>query len=193
MSNSYYSIALKKFFFKKFLITSSINLKIFFFKNQKVVLLQNQKNRYFFICPLFLDIIYKGGYLYLIFQSKNFLIKKKILFFFLVHLRQSLKQLCKPTSLTFLIKGVGLKIALINSTLLNLKLGYSHLISLLVPSTIAVFIFKKKIILCGYNKISIGNLGSIIYSYRPINIFTGKGLLKKQKKKFKLKEYTKKI
>ncbi len=33
----------------------------------------------------------------------------------------------------------------------------------------------------------------LLYKYRTINVFTGKGLLKKQRKKFKIKEYVKKV
>lgn len=193
MLNNLYCSALKFFFFKKFSIASGIVVKIFYFKTKQVITLKYLQNTYFFVCPTFLNLAYKNNNLYLSFKSNNLSISYKNLFFFLIHLCQSLKQLCKLSSLTFLIKGVGLKINLVNNVILNLKLGYSHIISLLLPLGVGAFTFKKKIILCSYNKISLGNIGNVLYRYRPINIFTGKGLLKKQKIRFKLKGYTKKI
>lgn len=193
MSNSYYCTTLQLFFFKKFFISEDVFIKNFFFKNTKVLTLKNKVSSYFFILPFVFDFVYKNNYFYLILNSNKSFIGYKNLFFFLVHLNQCLKQLRKVRSITFLIKGVGLKINLINNSYINLKLGYSHLISLVLPLNLTISIFKKKIILVSYNKVLLGNFGSIIYSYRPINVFTGKGLLKKRKKKFKLKSYIKKI
>ncbi len=196
MLNKFYNESLNKYFFKKIFITSSIKIKFFFLKTQKILVLSNQSSSYYFIFPTFLEIIFKNNYLYFIVKENTQAIKYKILYFFLVHIYTSIKQLLKASATTFLIRGVGLKINFIeNSTsILNLKLGFSHLIFLSIPKGIfSVSLFKKKFILCSFNKMLLGNFANIIYKYKPINIFTGKGLLKKQKKKFKLKEYVKKI
>ena len=50
-----------------------------------------------------------------------------------------------------------------------------------------------EIIFSSFNKALLGNFSHIFYNFRPVNIFTGKGLLKKQKKRLRLKEYVKKI
>ena len=124
------------------------------------------------------------------------LLNLKFYIFFLYHLNACIKQLIKTSAITFLIRGVGLKIGFAENSLslLSLKLGFSHLISLDIPKEILkIAIFKKKFIICSFNKILLGNFANLIYKYKPINVFTGKGLLKKQKKKFKLKEYVKKI
>ena len=196
MLNKFYSESLNKYFFKKIFIISSIKIKIFFFKNQKILVVSNQYSSYYFIFPNFLELIYKNNYLYLIIKENIQNIKYKLLYFFLIHLSTSIKQLLKASATTFLIRGVGLKINFLeNSTsILNLKLGFSHLIFLSIPKSIlSVSLFKKKFILCSFNKMLLGNFANLLYKYKPINIFTGKGLLKKQKKKFKLKEYVKKI
>lgn len=196
MLNKFYSESLNKYFFKKIFITSSIKIKFFFFKTQKILVVSNQYSSYYFIFPNFLELIYKNNYLYLIIKENIQNIKYKLLYFFLIHLSTSIKQLLKASATTFLIRGVGLKINFLeNSTsILNLKLGFSHLIFLSIPKSIlSVSLFKKKFILCSFNKMLLGNFANLLYKYKPINIFTGKGLLKKQKKKFKLKEYVKKI
>lgn len=190
MLNNNYNLTSNNLFFKKIFIISTA-IKFFIFKNQKILVFKKESSTYYFIYPTFLDITYKNNYLH--FTIKPFInIKYKILYFFLSQFITCLKQLNKTSSITFLIRGVGLKINLLNSLTLSLKLGYSHLISLLLPTGITISIFKKKMILCCYNKILLGNFGSLVYKYKPINIFTGKGLLKK-KSFFKLKEYTKKI
>lgn len=192
MLNNYYNFASQIFYFKKFLILLNLNIKFFMFNNQKILLFKKDFNSYYFICPTFLDLVYKKNYLYLILKPNATPVKYKSLYFFLSQITICLKQLTQLSSLTFLIRGVGLKVNLLNSLTLSLKFGYSHLIFLIIPKSITVSLFKKKIILSSFNKIILGNLGNVIYRYRPINVFTGKGLLKK-KRFFKLKAYTKKI
>jgi large subunit ribosomal protein L6 len=196
MLNKFYNLSLNKYFFKKIFITSSIKLKFFFFKTQKILVLSNVDNSYYFVFPPFLDVLYQNNYLYIIIKENTDSIKYKTLYFFLIHFYTALKQLLKVSSTTFLIRGVGLKISFLenSNSILKLKLGFSHLIFLSVPAGIhSVSLFKKKFILSSFNKMLLGNFANILYKYKPINIFTGKGLLKKQKKKFKLKEYVKKI
>jgi ribosomal protein L6P/L9E len=192
MLNNYYNFASKNFYFKKIFIFLNITIKFFIFNNQKILLLTKNSNSYYFLCPTFLDLIYNQNYLYLTLKSHLNNLKYKQLFFFLSQVTICLKQLTQMCSLTFLIRGVGLKVNLLNSLHLSLKFGYSHLIFLIVPDIIKIAIFKKKVILSSFNKITLGNFCNVIYKYRPINIFTGKGLLKK-KRFFKLKAYTKKI
>jgi hypothetical protein len=197
MLNKFSNLSLYNNFFKKIYFSENIKINFFFFKNQKFLILQNFliKSSYYLLIPQFLNCIYKNNFLYLILNSKT-QIKYKTLYFFLINLNFGMKQLNKINTLTLLIRGVGLKITSVEklSSVLSLKLGFSHLILLPIPKDISkISFFKKKIILCSFNQILLGNFASIIYKYKPINIFTGKGLLKKQKKKFKLKEYIKKL
>ena len=96
---------------------------------------------------------------------------------------------------TLFIRGINYKINYLENCLniLKLKLGYSHLIYYTVPFQIFSKVLKKKLIFKSFSKILLGNFCSLLFNYRPINIFTGKGLLIKKYKKFKLKEYSKKI
>jgi ribosomal protein L6P/L9E len=196
MLNKFYCASLNKYFFKKIFIDSSIKLKLFFFKIKKVLVLSNIASSNYFILPDFLDIIYKDNYLYFLSKKNSQSIAFKTMYIYISHFNILLKQILKVSSTTFLIRGVGLKINFSekSNSILNLKLGLSHLITLPVPKSIdSISLFKKKFILSSFNKMLLGNFSNILYRYKPINIFTGKGLLKKQKKKFKLKEYVKKI
>ena len=92
------------------------------------------------------------------------------------------------------IRGVGLRINFLEDSLnkLKLKLGFSHFIYLNYSKELIISIFKKKILIRSYNNILLGNFCMFLKKYRPINVFTGKGLHIKRSK-FKLKQYTKKI
>lgn len=188
--NKYFCASLGHYYAKKFLISSSIDIKTFFFKTYIFILAKNSLNSYYCLCPFFVSFTYINNYLY-IFTKSNLIIPKDLKIFF-TQFSTCLKQLNQINSKTFLMRGVGLKASILNSLSLNLKLGHSHLISIIIPYQITISIFKKKLILSSYNKISLGNFCSLIYKFKPINIFTGKGLLKK-KHFFKLKEYIKKI
>jgi hypothetical protein len=195
MLNKHYCASLNKYFFKKIFITSSIKLNLFFLKKERVLVLSNSSSSNYFILPDILDVIYKNNYIYfIILKAKK--VPFKILYVFFSNFRVFLRELLKVSSITIFIRGVGLKINFseLSNFILALKLGFSHLIYFPILKSIAsISLFKKKMILCSYNKIVLGNVSNMLCKYKPLNIFTGKGLLIKQKKKFKLKEYVKKI
>lgn len=87
---------------------------------------------------------------------------------------------------TILVRGVGLKISLAddNTNLLQLKLGFSHLIFLTIPKSITILILKKKLIIKGLNSVDVGNFSQKLMSFKKINSFTGKGLWLKNIQKF---------
>jgi len=94
---------------------------------------------------------------------------------------------------TILIRGVGLKITLIDkpSTFLELKLGYSHKILLDVPENLNIIVKKKKLLIEGSDKVSVGNFVQKIINFKSLNNYTGKGLWLKSYQKFILKEIKK--
>lgn len=96
---------------------------------------------------------------------------------------------------TISIRGVGLKVTLINppfnNECLELKLGFSHLILITIPQELNVTVLKKKIIIAGYNNIQVGNFTDKIKKFKPLNIYTGKGLWLKSKEKIFLKSLNK--
>ncbi len=196
MLNKYYSVDIQHFFFKNYKISFNLFLKFFFFKTQKFLFisLKNFFYQTYFLLPPFLSFYFKNNIIFFILCKNNF-IKKNILFYFFYNFKYFLKQINHFFFKTIYVRGINLKINFLDTLndTLKMKLGYSHLIFLAIPENIIVKLYKKKIILKCFNKIILGNFCSTLFRFRPINIFTGKGFLIKQRKKFKLKEYSKKI
>lgn len=196
MLNKYYSFEIQHFFFKKFNISSSLVLKYFTFQIQKFLFItaSNYSFSSYFLLPTFLNFYLKNNTLFFLINNDN-TVKKNILFYFFYNFKYFLKQLNTIFFKTVYIRGINLKINFLNDFQqdLKMKLGYSHLIYLSIPIQIITKIIKKKIIFKCFNKVILGNFCSTLLRYRPINIFTGKGFLIKQRKKLKLKEYSKKI
>jgi hypothetical protein len=96
---------------------------------------------------------------------------------------------------TIIIRGVGLKVTLINksssSSFLELKLGYSHKILLDIPENLNVIVKKKKLLVEGSDKVLVGNFVNKIINFKSLNSYTGKGLWLKSYQKFILKEIKK--
>lgn len=94
---------------------------------------------------------------------------------------------------TIIIRGVGLKVTLIDepSGFLELKLGYSHTILLAVPENLNVIVKKKKLLVEGSDKVLVGNFVNKIINFKSLNNYTGKGLWLKSYQKFILKEIKK--
>jgi hypothetical protein len=94
---------------------------------------------------------------------------------------------------TIIIRGVGLKITLLDELIpfLELKLGYSHKILLVIPKNLNVVVKKKKILIEGSDKVLVGNFVNKIISLKPLNNYTGKGLWLKSYQKIFLKEIKK--
>ena len=194
MFNNLFDSSLNLYFFKKIYIPISVNITIFNLNNQQFLVLSNMNsNKIFILIPLFLKIFFFNNFLYLHFINSNRLFNK-ILFSFISYFLNTLFILRKNTAKTIFVKGVGLRITFSDnlSNSLKLKLGYSHLISLNIPLSLKVLLFKKKILIFSYNRVLLGNFCSIIQNFKPLNIFTGKGLYIKRKKLI-LKSYIKKI
>lgn len=191
MLNNNYCNILNAYFFKRIFIEESVSLKVFKTSHLKLLILTNKSAVIYSVIPLFFELKYVKNYLYFVLQN-DIRYTYKQLYFFYSNILQQIKLINKPASITFLLKGVGFKISSLENSMLSFKLGYSHLLLLNLPRDVIIYIFKKKIILCSYNKMVLGNISNIIYNYRPANVFTGKGLLKKNSF-FKLKHYVKKI
>ena len=180
------------FFFKKFYVPSCLKIEYIILKTQKFLFITSSFNsKIYFLMPPLLYFFFSKNILY--FSSTNCNYHSFFLFFF--NLKFYLKQIKTIFFKTIFIRGTSYRINFLENTnnVLKLKLGYSHLIYLVVPNTIFIKLFKRKLVLKCFNNVLLGNFSSLLCNYRPINIFTGKGLLIKKRKKFKLKEYSKKI
>ena len=76
------------------------------------------------------------------------------------------------------IVGVGYKATTsVDGTLLQLKLGLSHDVSITVPASVRVFCFKPTLICCvGTNKNVLTQFAARIRDCKPPEIYKGKGI-----------------
>ena len=203
MYNNFLDISTKNFFFKKISIPVSLDIEFFFFNNLKFLTLNNKYNKkFYFILPTNLKFLFFSNFLFFSFLKSDitnikdsFSLKLyKYKNFFFSNFFKKIFGLQKFLSKTLFIKGVGLRINFLEDSInmLKLKLGYSHFIYLKYSQDLIISLFKKKILIRSFNTILLGNFCMLLKQFRPINIFTGKGLHIKRSK-FKLKSYTKKI
>lgn len=104
-----------------------------------------------------------------------------------------LKSVAKFRRNKLILKGLGYKAnLLLGKSLLNLKLGYSHVLALQIPvDRIRVKVFKNVITVKGYDLIEIGNFARKIRRLRAPDAYKGKGVWLKNERKT-LKELRKK-
>ena len=182
----------EKFFFmysKNFNISDSISIRLLIFDNLKrFLILKNNLGiiKYIHI-PQFIFVNKNDKALNFKYIKKSQLSKFFRSFF---NLYQELKYKIFET---IIIKGVGLKVTLIEKPIkmLELKLGYSHKILLVVPQNLNIIVKKKKFLVEGINKIIVGNFVNKIINFKPLNNYTGKGLWLKSYQKFILKDIKK--
>ena len=76
------------------------------------------------------------------------------------------------------LKGVGYKFILKNKSILQISLGFSHLIFLKIPKNFKIHLinFSTVIITC-YNNILLTKFCSTIKSFKYPDIYKGKGVL----------------
>jgi hypothetical protein len=199
MSNKFFDNSLNIFFFKKLSIPLSLNIEIFFFNNFKILILNNHLNKkIYLVLPQNLKFLFFNKNLFFIFInlkiSKNFFFIYKYKNFFFSNLLKTIFSLYKFIAKTLFIRGIGLRINFLEDSIntLKLKLGYSHFIYLKYSNDLIISLFKKKILIRSFNTVLLGNFCIVLKKFRPINVFTGKGLHIKRSK-FKLKSYIKKI
>lgn len=197
MSNKFFDLSLQIYFFKKFNISILLTVDFFFFNNLKFLLVNNLFNKqFYFMIPLNLKIIKINNFLFFskieIKSFNNTTFKYEKFFFF--NFFKKLFCLQNLESKSIFIKGVGFRINFLEDSknILKLKLGYSHFIYLKYSNELLISLFKKKIIIRSFNNILLGNFCMLLKNFRPLNVFTGKGLRIKRNK-FKLKQYIKKI
>ena len=198
MYNKFFDYSLNNFFFKKVNISKFLNVEIFILNNIKFLILNNLQNKnFYFVIPQNIKFFFFNNFLFFCFKNFDFnkhLNLYKYNKFFFCKLFNKIFYLQKCLAKVIFIRGVGLKINFLADSLniLQLKLGYSHLIFLKYSNDLMISLFKKKILIRSYDKILLGNFCMLLKKYRPINVFTGKGLHIKRNK-FQLKQYVKKI
>ena len=168
-------------------IPSTFLINYYYYKNFKILIVELHAFAFYLIIPIRLKIFYANNILTFFSFYSYFTYFNIFKIFF--------KNLKKKFYKTIFLKGTGFKFSFLenSSSILKLKLGFSHFILVKIPCGISVFIFKKKIIIAGLNLVAIGNFCSFLINKKARNIFTGKGLWLKTFIKFKLKNYTKEL
>lgn len=88
----------------------------------------------------------------------------------------AIQGLTEGFSKTLILNGVGYR-ASISGKNLNLSLGYSHPIVLVLPEGIEVKVDKQtKIIVSGFDKALVGQVAANIRKWRPVEPYLGKGI-----------------
>jgi len=174
---------------KIFFRSSLGNIEIFFidkfFKIQKNIKINIQNKIIFFEGPLgilsltFIDEV-------LCFSKKNKLIisinlqknKKSILNLYTKLIKIKIKGISQGFKLNLILKGIGFK-ALVENHNLILKLGFSHQVSIKIPTNIKVITQANNLIFNSIDFISLTQFVYFVKSYKKPEPYKGKGLLLK--------------
>jgi large subunit ribosomal protein L6 len=160
---------------KSIKIDVKLNLSFCILNSKKFFLYKKDDflTQYYF-CPK--EIFFEKKKNEIIFFSKtnNFLILDN----FFKQFKELFLNLIKKTKKKLIIKGLGYK-CFFSDDKKNLifKIGYSHLIKLIIPKTIiSIGIEKTFITLEGYDSIILGNFCKRIKELKPLDIYKGKGI-----------------
>lgn len=155
-------------------------------KNQKFLILRNTMGNLNFLSIPTGSYFQKYGNFYTfkyISNTKNYLyflnFQKNLIHFFKHFNKKFKKQL--------VIKGLGMRIRYIYAlNTLELKLGFSNLIYILVPHTIKVLRSKNLLMIEGSSSVLVGNFSYLIRNLKRPDAYQGKGLwYKNELKKLK--------
>jgi hypothetical protein len=187
---------MNKYAEKKLILSNDIFLNLFFFNEKKYLKIFTEKTFSYFISNnitfnLKYSLNKKSKIL-----SLNSSISEQDLFNYLIFY---ISQIQKISRKKLLVKGLGYKITILenkdleNTKTLQLKLGYSHLKSSLIPKEISNFyLTKNSITFESFNSSWLGNFITKLKLFKKPDIYKGKGLHIKNQKVLILKPIKKK-
>lgn len=166
---------------------NSFEISFFTIKYKKYISIANVHGIIYFFIPDFVSFSIKNHIL--IFEKNKKFVFNPILFnqytkqisAYIFHLKQPIKQ-------KLIFKGLGFRLNISEDyKYLIFKLGYSHLITLQIPSIVSSVKIKKKFFYIeSFSKSELGNLIYRIKQFRLPDSYKGKGIwLKNEKKKLK--------
>ena len=146
--------------------------------NCQYLLLYKDNTTFYILVPFSIKVVLCSTKLSLTYSSKN-----NLLFYNFVQKYNSFQQdLNKLFVKKLVLKGLGLKVSLLNKHTLEFKLGYSHLIKVILPININITIMKNILILESSNAVLLGNEAFKIKKLRFPNMYKGKGICYKNEK-----------
>jgi len=164
-------------------------LKLFIVKQRKYLIINKHNSCFYLVLPD--DIKVSKVTQFLFFESSQE--KLKSLNVFCLTLYKYISYLEKPIKKKLLLKGLGLRATLsLDKKYLELKLGFSKIISVFLPKELSKITCKKNSIL--FESSNLLFLGNFIYKIRLLkqpNIYKGTGI-KYKNEKIILKPFKKK-
>lgn len=158
-------------------INPEININFCFINNKKFLLLKKNIFSSYILVPSSINIVKNEKNLSLEFFSvKN---NTSTVKFFYSSLQSQLKKLNKPVVKCLLFKGLGLKIHSLTETLLQLKLGFSHLVDINIPQNLKITRIKNFLLIEGVDAALVGNFADFIKKKRLPDLYKGKGIFYK--------------
>lgn len=163
-------------------LPNNINCKFLILNNKKILIFASEnfipKLNIYIVIPKFI-LIQKQN------QNLKFLLKTQLNLKefngFLSYFDSLLYGFRLPLKKTLLLRGLGLK-GTLNNNILQLKLGYSHIVNVNVNTQIFNFIIGKNFIsIFCYNKGLVGNFVKNLYKLKKADPYKGRGLMLKNK------------
>jgi len=167
-------------YLKEIVLTTEKSLLYFgIFNNKKFIALQSDKNFFKYIyTPAYFFFEKRGSILFI--KSRKNDINLNIFELFFNQLNNFLININKVFKQKLILKGLGYRINLNiddqRKTYLSMKIGFSHLINICIPTKkVSIFLKKAAITLKGFDSVFIGNLSKKIKNCKLTNAYTGKG------------------
>jgi large subunit ribosomal protein L6 len=163
-------------------LPDNINCKFLILNNKKVLIFTSEnfipQLNIYIVLPLYIKIKKHNNNLnFSLIKQTNF----KEFNGFMAYFDSLLYGFRLPLKKTLLLRGLGLKGTLVNNVL-QLKLGYSHLIYVNVNTKVFNFILGKNFIsIFCYNKGLVGNFVKNLYKLKKADPYKGRGLVLKSK------------
>jgi ribosomal protein L6P/L9E len=145
-------------------------------QKQKILILTNSKQRKYYVIPFFVTCGTSKSNLFLdgFTKDKQELAKFNLFFVILSDFKKNLNIYIKKK---LKLKGLGLKINLsFDSKFLEFKLGFSHLIFILIPKReVKITLQKNFLVVEGFDRVTLGNFVSRLRSLKVPDSYKGKG------------------
>ena len=153
---------------KRIKIPTNCIIHFCFLNFKKYVVVKNGVDTIFICVPE--SFFFEKTLDYLIIKSDNKELVFQEIFFKII------KAFEKPFRKKLILKGLGLKVSVVNVNTLEFKLGYSHVCLISIPQVIKVLINKNVIVLESFDPVALGNFAYNIKSLKFPNIYKGKGI-----------------
>ena len=175
---------------KSFRIPSHKNLFVYTIFEVRMLVLSTSSGHRYIVVPSFV-ILRQSGYEFRLSFDKSADLDAQATFASKLGVwLQGIDKVCRRK---IIFKGLGYKATLSeNRSKLNLKLGFSHALGLVIPTDrVNIKIVKNAITILGHDRTEVGNFARRIHRFRTPDAYKGKGVWYKNERR-SLKELRKK-